>query len=94
MIINDYARTMLMRKEGLSGKISVLVVKHFRSPNYFITDHLGGVRMVVNGSGEFLQRNRYYPYGERMASWTPSLTNNDYLYPCMKGTVRVSARSS
>ncbi len=27
-----------------------------------------------------LQRNRYYPYGERMASWTPSLTNNDYLY--------------
>lgn len=28
MIINDYARTMLMRKEGLSEKILVSVVKH------------------------------------------------------------------
>ena len=50
------------------------------APRYFITDHLGSVRMVVDDSGEVLQRNRYYPYGERIASWNPSLINNNYLY--------------
>jgi len=64
-----------MSSDWMSGDMEGEMV-----PKYFITDHLGSVRMVVNDSGEVLQRNLYYPYGERMASWTPSLTNNDYLY--------------
>ena len=30
---------------------------------YFVTDHLGSVRAVVNDDGEVLERNDYYPFG-------------------------------
>jgi RHS repeat-associated protein len=30
---------------------------------YYITDHLGNVRVVANSSGTVEQRNHYYPYG-------------------------------
>ena len=30
-------------------------------PRYFITDHLGSVRVVVNDQGEVLEQNDYYP---------------------------------
>jgi RHS repeat-associated protein len=30
---------------------------------YYITDHLGNVRIVANSSGTVIQRNHYYPYG-------------------------------
>ncbi len=33
--------------------------------NYFLTDHLGSVRVIVDGSGVVKERNDYYPFGAR-----------------------------
>ena len=35
--------------------------------NYFLTDHLGSVRVIVDGSGVVKERNDYYPFGARHA---------------------------
>ena len=45
---------------------------------YFVTDHLGSVRAVVNGEGEVLEHNDYYPFGSR---WDDGLlSDNRYRY--------------
>ena len=45
---------------------------------YFVTDHLGSVRAVVNDEGEVLERNDYYPFGSR---WDDGLlSDNRYRY--------------
>ena len=33
--------------------------------DYFLTDHLGSVRVIVDGSGVVKERNDYYPFGAR-----------------------------
>lgn len=33
--------------------------------NYFMTDHLGSVRVIVDGSGVVKERNDYYPFGAK-----------------------------
>ena len=33
--------------------------------DYFLTDHLGSVRVVVDAAGEVQERNDYYPFGAR-----------------------------
>ncbi|WP_099293145.1 MULTISPECIES: RHS repeat domain-containing protein [unclassified Butyricimonas] len=35
--------------------------------HYFLTDHLGSVRVIVDGSGKVLERNDYYAFGARHA---------------------------
>ncbi|WP_065220603.1 MULTISPECIES: hypothetical protein [Butyricimonas] len=35
--------------------------------NYFLTDHLGSVCVIVDGSGVVKERNDYYPFGARHA---------------------------
>ena len=46
--------------------------------HYFVTDHLGSVRAVVNNDGEVIERNDYYPFGMR---WnTGELSDNRYRY--------------
>ena len=42
---------------------------------YFLTDHLGSVRAVVNSGCEVLERNDYYPFGKRWV--TPSMPVSD-----------------
>ena len=45
---------------------------------YFVTDHLGSVRAVVNADGEVVERNDYYPFGRR---WDDGLlSDNRYRY--------------
>lgn len=47
-------------------------------PHYFLRDHLGSVRVVVNQDGEVLERNDYYPMGMR---WDGGqLSDNLYRY--------------
>ena len=49
--------------------------------NYFLTDHLGSVRVIVDGNGEVLERNDYYPFGARHArSDYPQLAANRFKY--------------
>ena len=35
--------------------------------DYFLTDHLGSVRVIVDGNGVVKERNDYYPFGARHA---------------------------
>ena len=49
--------------------------------DYFLTDHLGSVRVIVDGTGKALERNDYYPFGARYArSDYPQLAVNRYKY--------------
>ena len=47
---------------------------------YFITDHLGSVRAVVNADGEVVEQNDYMPYGTLHANAALQKTDNRYLY--------------
>lgn len=53
---------------------------HFE-PNFFLTDHLGSVRQVIDGSGNVISTNDYYPFGKR---WSDKLSltaaSNKFLY--------------
>ena len=49
--------------------------------NYFLTDHLGSVRVIVDGNGGVLERNDYYPFGARhVRSDYPQLAANRFKY--------------
>ena len=49
--------------------------------NYFLTDHLGSVRVIVDENGGVLERNDYYPFGARyMRSDYPQLAANRFKY--------------
>ena len=49
-------------------------------PHYHITDHLGSVRAVVDGStGQVVETNDYYPFGKRWDS-SSSVTSPDNRY--------------
>lgn len=42
---------------------------------YMVTDHLGSVRVVKDGTGTVRQRNDYYPYGSVSRSWNSNNTD-------------------
>ena len=47
---------------------------------YYITDHLGFTRVVLDKVGTVLERYDYYPYGEKIDVSVASSGNTDYLY--------------
>ena len=47
---------------------------------YFITDHLGSTRVVVDSLGTIVQQVDYLPYGEKCINSTLISGENDYLY--------------
>ena len=49
-------------------------------PHYFITDHLGSVRVVVGADGEVVERNDYYPFGLRWEDTHSMASDNRYRY--------------
>lgn len=49
--------------------------------NYFLTDHLGSVRVIVDGNGVVKERNDYYSFGARHSRGDyPQQANNRYKY--------------
>lgn len=52
------------------------------SPEYrfFVTDHLGGNRLVADASGAILQTNHYDPYGESLPEGSAVDSGNPYKY--------------
>jgi len=48
--------------------------------HYFITDHLGSTRVVLNNAGTVLERYDYYPSGEIVPVTVANTGNTDYLY--------------
>ncbi len=49
-------------------------------PRYYITDHLGSTRVVLDNFGSVLERYDYYPYGEIVPVSVAFSGNTDYLY--------------
>ena len=47
---------------------------------YYITDHLGSVRAVVDGEGNTLATFDYTPYGELLVAADSTAAGNDYLF--------------
>ncbi|MBO5193261.1 MAG: hypothetical protein J6B62_00030, partial [Bacteroidales bacterium] len=48
-------------------------------PYYHIVDHLGSVRAVVDGSdGSVVERDDYYPFGQRWSSSWPAVSENRF----------------
>jgi len=49
--------------------------------NYFITDHLGSTRVIVDNSGTIKEQNDYYPFGMRYQSNSGSpISTNRYTF--------------
>ena len=49
--------------------------------NYFLTDHLGSIRAIINGNGVVQERNDYYPFGARhLRDDYPQLAANRFKY--------------
>ena len=51
---------------------------------YALTDHLGSVRVLVDGEGEVLERNDYYPFGTKHPNTGYPSTSNPYLFGGME----------
>ena len=48
---------------------------------YFTRDHLGNTRVVTDGSGNVVERNDYYPFGERHSdSSMPTVNSNRWRF--------------
>jgi len=50
------------------------------SKAYYIKDHLGSIRRVVNTSGTIVNANEYYAYGDFAQSYTSGSGNNKYKF--------------
>ena len=44
--------------------------------DYYITDHLGSVRTIVNANGSVVEQNDYYPFGTRHANGLTTLSDS------------------
>ncbi len=66
----DFPGGRFVAQENGTGGITLV-------PHYHITDHLGSVRAVVDGStGQVVETNDYYPFGKRWDS-SSSVTSPD-----------------
>ncbi len=50
------------------------------APLYYLTDHLGSVRVVLDAAGEVVERSDYYPFGLRWADAGNPVSENRYRY--------------
>jgi RHS repeat-associated protein len=48
--------------------------------NYFITDHLGSTRVVVNENGDIQEQNNYYPFGKQWEYSSLATSTNRYRF--------------
>ena len=49
-------------------------------PRYFLTDHLGSVRLVVDCEGNVIEQDTYYPFGLRWSGSQIPITDNRYRF--------------
>ena len=83
-----YAGSLVYRKQN--GNLSLesagfnggrfIVTNNRVEPHYFLTDHLGSTRAIVNGDGEVIEQNDYYPFGMRWSDSDSQLSDNRYRY--------------
>ena len=49
--------------------------------NYYVTDHLGSTRMVVDSNDSIRETINYYPFGSEIQMENPALLNGDTSHP-------------
>ena len=84
-----YSGAMVFRKEGnesnpesmaYSGGRFVADASGVLRPQIHVLDHLGSVRAIVDKSGNVVERDSYYPYGERWNDGSVEQADNRYRY--------------
>ena len=71
----------LVYKNGVLDKILVdggYISGSDMNYRFFVTDHLGNVRVVVTAAGAIEQENEFYPYGESVDTGTQFTSDNPY----------------
>ena len=53
--------------------------------DYYVTDHLGSVRAIVNASGAIVEQNDYYPFGTRQQNGLTPLSANRWRFSGKEG---------
>ena len=84
-----YSGSMVFRKEGsersaesvaYSGGRFVADASGVLRPQIHVLDHLGSVRVIVDKSGNVVERDSYYPYGGRLEDGIVEQSDNRYRY--------------
>ena len=84
-----YSGAMVFRKDGsvrsaesvgYSGGRFVADASGVLRPQIHVLDHLGSVRAIVDKSGNVVERDSYYPYGERWNDGSVEQADNRYRY--------------
>ena len=65
---------------GYSGGRFVADASGVLRPQIHVVDHLGSVRAIVDKSGNVVERDSYYPYGERWNDGNVEQADNRYRY--------------
>lgn len=53
--------------------------------DYYVTDHLGSVRAIVNASGAIVEQNDFYPFGTRQQNGLTPLSTNRWRFSGKEG---------
>ena len=53
--------------------------------DYYVTDHLGSVRAIVNASGTIVEQNDFYPFGTRQQNGLTTLSANRWRFSGKEG---------
>lgn len=73
-----------LSKEYLEGDTSLPPSKEDWEYQYYVKDHLGNNRLLIDGSKRVIQENNFYPFGMRQENYQAvidkELNNSDYLY--------------
>ena len=80
MVYNKNSGNLELESTGFgSGRINKTSGNY--DINYFITDHLGSTRVIVDNSGTIKEQNDYYPFGMRYQSNSGSaISTNRYTF--------------
>ena len=84
----DYMGSIVYKKNGATTDVDVInfssgVIRKQSGSymvNYFINDHLGSTRVIVDGSGTVKEKNDYYPFGARHKRTDYIASDNRYKY--------------
>ena len=79
MDLPDYLREYAQSVRTMTGQF-VADASGVLRPQIHVVDHLGSVRAIVGKSGNIVERDSYYPYGERWNDGSVEQADNRYRY--------------
>ena len=75
LVYEKHANTIGLESAGFGGGRIVATSGNDTEVRYFLTDHLGSVRVVATDQNNVIERNDYQPFGKRWV--TPSMPVSD-----------------